>query len=96
MRESETDAADNKRIQHTLLSYLIMPKAGRRRKKTRTHVAEDETTQSALSSAEALKVPKSLVVSIVAPRAHEKIACLSRLCSLISHSLAPTSIDSSR
>ena len=39
-----------------------MPKAGRRRKKTRTHVAEDETTQSALSSAEALKVPKSLVV----------------------------------
>jgi len=39
-----------------------MPKAGRRRKKTRTHVAEDETTQSALSSAEALKVPKSLVI----------------------------------
>ena len=39
-----------------------MPKAGRRRKKTRTHVAEDETAQSALSSAEALKVPKSLVV----------------------------------
>ena len=40
-----------------------MPKAGRRRKKTRTHVAEDEFAQSALSSAEALKVPKSLVVS---------------------------------
>jgi hypothetical protein len=39
-----------------------MPKAGRRRKKTRTHVAEDENAQSALSSAEALKVPKSLVV----------------------------------
>lgn len=39
-----------------------MPKAGRRRKKTRTHVADDETTQSALSSAESLKVPKSLVV----------------------------------
>jgi hypothetical protein len=39
-----------------------MPKAGRRRKKTRTHVAEDENAQSALSSAEALKIPKSLVV----------------------------------
>lgn len=39
-----------------------MPRAGRRRKKTRTHVAEDETVHSALSSAEALKVPKSLVV----------------------------------
>lgn len=40
-----------------------MPKAGRRRKKTRTHVADDET-QSALNTAEALKVPKSLVVRV--------------------------------
>lgn len=38
-----------------------MPKAGHRRKKTRTHVI-DETAQSALASNEALKVPKSLII----------------------------------
>jgi hypothetical protein len=50
-----------------------MPKAGRRRKKTRTHVAEDETAQSALSSAEALKVPKSLVVRCFLSRSERSI-----------------------
>ena len=42
-----------------------MPKAGRRRKKTRTHVVENDEVQSALKTSEDLKVPKSLVVSHV-------------------------------
>ena len=40
-----------------------MPKKGNRRKKTRTHVTENENVKSALSSSEDLKVPRSLVVS---------------------------------
>ena len=40
-----------------------MPRAGSRRKKTRTHVVDNEGAQSALASNENLKVPKSLIVS---------------------------------
>ena len=40
-----------------------MPRAGARRKKTRTHVVENEVAQSALTTNEILKVPKSLIVS---------------------------------
>ena len=39
-----------------------MPKRGRRRKKTRTHVVENENAASALESAKDLKVPRSLVI----------------------------------
>ena len=42
-----------------------MPKRGRNRKKTRTHVVQDDSNVggvSALTSAESLKVPRSLVV----------------------------------
>eukprot|EP00559_Dactyliosolen_fragilissimus_P005083 CAMPEP_0184856042 /NCGR_PEP_ID=MMETSP0580-20130426/1200_1 /TAXON_ID=1118495 /ORGANISM="Dactyliosolen fragilissimus" /LENGTH=448 /DNA_ID=CAMNT_0027350811 /DNA_START=33 /DNA_END=1379 /DNA_ORIENTATION=- len=39
-----------------------MPKRGRTRKKTRTHVVENEAVASALASQEALKVPRSLVI----------------------------------
>eukprot|EP00979_Chaetoceros_neogracilis_P008009 scaffold1746_cov245-Chaetoceros_neogracile.AAC.12 len=39
-----------------------MPKKGGRRKKRRTHVVEDETAASALSTQEDMKVPRSLVV----------------------------------
>mmetsp|Transcript_25810 Transcript_25810/g.36403 ORF Transcript_25810/g.36403 Transcript_25810/m.36403 type:complete len:426 (-) Transcript_25810:96-1373(-) len=39
-----------------------MPRKGNRRKKTRTHVTENENVRSALSSAEDLKVPRSLVI----------------------------------
>jgi len=53
-----------------------MPKAGRRRKKTRTHVADDEAAQSALTSAEALKVPKSLVVRFLLARPKNTLECM--------------------
>lgn len=43
--------------------FITMPKAGRRRRKTRTHLADNDAAQSALTSAEEMKVPKSLVVS---------------------------------
>mmetsp|Transcript_24541 Transcript_24541/g.53509 ORF Transcript_24541/g.53509 Transcript_24541/m.53509 type:complete len:431 (+) Transcript_24541:135-1427(+) len=39
-----------------------MPKRGRRRKKTRTHVVDNENAASALESAKDLKVPRSLVI----------------------------------
>ena len=39
-----------------------MPRAGHRRKKTRTHIEDNEAAKSALVSNEALKVPKSLIV----------------------------------
>ena len=39
-----------------------MPKRGRRRKKTRTHVVENENAASALESAKDLKIPRSLVI----------------------------------
>jgi len=39
-----------------------MPKRGHRRKKTRTHVIENDQAASALSTNEALKTPRSLVV----------------------------------
>lgn len=39
-----------------------MPRRGRKRKKTRTHVVENEAVASALSTQEELKVPRSLVV----------------------------------
>jgi len=39
-----------------------MPKKAGRRKKTRTHVVEDETAASALSTQEEMKTPRSLVV----------------------------------
>lgn len=42
-----------------------MPRKGRKRKKTRTHVVEDLSAQSALASSDALKIPKSAVVSKV-------------------------------
>lgn len=44
--------------------FGTMPKRGNRRKKTRTHVVENEKVQSALTSSEALKVPRSLVVRV--------------------------------
>jgi hypothetical protein len=40
-----------------------MPRKGRRRKKTRTHVVENEAAASALVTQEEMKVPHSLVVS---------------------------------
>lgn len=40
-----------------------MPRKGRKRKKTRTHVVEDFSAQSALASSDALKIPRSAVVS---------------------------------
>ena len=40
-----------------------MPKKGAYRKKTRTHVVEDETAGSALSGKSEEKIPRSLVVS---------------------------------
>lgn len=39
-----------------------MPRRGRKRKKTRTHVVENNLTASALSTQDELKIPKSLVV----------------------------------
>lgn len=45
-----------------------MPRKGRKRKKTRTHVVEDYTAQSALASSETSKVPKSVVVSMLVPQ----------------------------
>jgi len=39
-----------------------MPKKGGRRKKTRTHVVENETANSAISTQEEMKTPRSLVV----------------------------------
>lgn len=41
-----------------------MPRRGRKRKKTRTHVVEtDERIRGALASQDELKIPRSLVVS---------------------------------
>ena len=40
-----------------------MPRRGGKRKKKRTHVAEHDNGAGALISQEALKIPKSLVVS---------------------------------
>lgn len=40
-----------------------MPKKGRNRKKTRTHVVENESAASALVGANEEKIPRSLVVS---------------------------------
>lgn len=42
-----------------------MPRKGRKRTKTRTHVVENETAGSALSTQEDMKVPHSLVVSTI-------------------------------
>ena len=39
-----------------------MPKRGRRRKKSRTHVADAENVAGTLDNAEGSKVPKSLVI----------------------------------
>ena len=51
-----------KTIWTSLPVNLTMPRAGSRRKKTRTHVVDNEGAQSALASNETLKVPKSLIV----------------------------------
>jgi hypothetical protein len=42
-----------------------MPRKGRKRKKTRTHVVENEAAASALVTQEEMKIPHSLVVSRV-------------------------------
>ena len=43
-----------------------MPRRGRKRKKTRTHVIEtDERITSALQSSEELKIPRSLVTRVI-------------------------------
>ena len=39
-----------------------MPRKGRKRKKTRTHVVENETVASALTGKSDEKIPRSLVV----------------------------------
>jgi ribosome biogenesis protein SSF1/2 len=59
-----------------------MPKVGRRRKKNRTHVVENEAPQSALTAKkEELKVPKSLVIrrGKTAPEVGELVADLRHL-----------------
>lgn len=63
-RHSCTITSDYSHFLHHIIvqNFYIMPKVGRRRKKTRTHAVEDETVASALTSSQDLKVPKSLVV----------------------------------
>lgn len=60
-----------------------MPRRGGKRKKSRTHVVENENAQSALASADALKVPRSLVIrrGKVESEVHDLVTDIRRLMS---------------